>query len=70
MIGPEESMAYSWRAISHDPVDFETIPKFQERDLGLTQSLKSGVWDIGLLALFNLIFFAASFVSFLRYDVR
>jgi hypothetical protein len=26
--------------------------------------------DIGLLALFNLVFFAAAFVSFLRYDVR
>lgn len=62
--------AYDWRTISKRPVDFDVVPKFQERDLALGQSLKLGIWDIGLLALFNLVFFAASFVSFLRYDVR
>ena len=60
----------AWRAISHNPVDFAAVPKFQERDLGLGESLRLAVWDIGLLALFNLVFFAATFVSFLRYDVR
>jgi len=70
LIGPERNMAYSWRAISHNPVDFDTVPKFQERGLPIGQSLKLAIWDIGLLALFNLVFFAASFVSFLRYDVR
>jgi ABC-type transport system involved in multi-copper enzyme maturation permease subunit len=70
LVNPELSTARSWRAISHDPVDFDTVPKFQERDLALGQSLKLAIWDIGLLALFNLVFFAASFVSFLRYDVR
>ena len=59
-----------WRTISHNPVDFATVPKFQERDIALGQSLKLAIWDIGLLVLFNLVFFAASFVSFLRYDVR
>lgn len=62
--------AFDWRTISKRPVDFGTVPKFDERDLGLGQSLKLAVWDIGLLLLFNLAFFAASFVSFLRYDVR
>jgi ABC-type transport system involved in multi-copper enzyme maturation permease subunit len=70
LIFPEESCARSWRTISHNPVDFDNVPKFQERDLELSQSLKLAIWDIGLLALFNLVFFAASFVSFLRYDVR
>jgi ABC-type transport system involved in multi-copper enzyme maturation permease subunit len=70
LIGPERNMASSWRAISHNPIDFETIPKFQEHPMTLGQSLKLIVWDIGLLVLFNLVFFAASFVSFLRYDVR
>ena len=59
-----------WKTMSHRPVDFNTVPKFQERDLGLGESLQLAIWDIGLLALFNLVFFAASFVSFLRYDVR
>ena len=70
LIFPEEQCARSWKTISHNPVDFDTVPKFQERDLALGQSLKLAIWDIGLLALFNLVFFAASFVSFLRYDVR
>lgn len=70
LIYPESTSAQAWRTISHNPVDFAAVPKFQERDLGLGQSLKSAVWDIGLLALFNLVLFAASFVSFLRYDVR
>ena len=70
LVNPELSTARSWRTISHNPVDFDTVPKFQERDLGLGQSLKLAIWDIGLLALFNLVFFAASFILFLRYDVR
>jgi len=59
-----------WGVVSKKPVSFDTVPKFQERDLGLGESLQSAIWNIGLLALFNLVFFAASFVSFLRYDVR
>jgi len=70
LIFPETSSAQAWRTISHTPVDFATVPKFQERDLALGQSLKLAVWDIGLLALFNLVFFAGAFVSFLKYDVR
>jgi len=59
-----------WGVISKKPVSFDAVPKFQERNLGLGQSLQLAIWDIGLLALFNMVFFAASFVSFLRYDVR
>jgi len=70
LLFPEGYLVRSWRAISHNPVDFNTVPKFQERDLALGQSLKLAIWDIGLLAMFNLVFFAASLVSFLRYDVR
>jgi len=59
-----------WKTMSHEPVVFSTVPKFQERDLNISEALQLAIWDIGLLALFNLVFFAASFVSFLRYDVR
>ncbi len=62
--------AWDWHTISKKPVDFEIVPKFQERDLALGQSLKLAIWDIGLLILFNFVFFAAAYVSFLRYDVR
>jgi len=59
-----------WGVISKKPVSFDTVPKFQERDPALAKSLQWAIWDIGLLVLFNLVFFAASFVSFLKYDVR
>ena len=62
--------AETWKTISHEPVDFDTVPKFQERDLPLGPSLKAAAWGIGLLTVFNLALFAACFVSFLRYDVR
>ena len=67
---PSDWIAENWHAISDERVDFDSVPKFQERDLALGQSLKLAIWDIGLLALFNLVFFAAAFVSFLKYDVR
>jgi ABC-type transport system involved in multi-copper enzyme maturation permease subunit len=60
----------NWQAISNKPVDFDTVPKFQEQELALGQSIKLAIWDIGLLTLFNLVFFAASWVSFMKYDVR
>ena len=65
-----EWVAKMWKAISHKPVDFDSVPKFVERDLMLGESLRLAIWDIGLLVLFNLVLFAAAFVSFLRYDVR
>jgi len=67
---PEQSMVGAWRAISHDPVDFDTVPKFEERDFTLDQSLGLAISDVGLLVLFNLVFFAAAWISFMRYDVR
>ncbi len=65
-----EDLVRDWKAISNKPVDFGAVPKFQEKDLALGESLRLAIWDIGLLALFNLVFFAAAFLSFLRYDVR
>lgn len=66
----EEFAVRKWGTISKKSIDFETVPKFQERNLGLGESLQLAIWDIGLLVIFNLIFFAAAFISFLRYDVR
>jgi len=60
----------SWGAISKRPVDFSTVPKFQERDPKFSESLQLAIWDIGVLLLWNLGFLAASWVSFMKYDVR
>jgi ABC-type transport system involved in multi-copper enzyme maturation permease subunit len=34
----------NWQAISNKPVDFDTVPKFQEHDLALGQSMKLAIW--------------------------
>lgn len=60
----------NWGVISKKPVNFDTVPKFQEREPVMGQLMKSVVWDITLLVLFNLTCFTAAFFSFLRYDVR
>ncbi|MFC1635236.1 ABC transporter permease subunit [Planctomycetota bacterium] len=65
-----KDLVKDWNAISNKPVDFDTVPKFQEKDWVLGESLRLAIWDIGLLVLFNLGFFAASWVSFMKYDVR
>jgi len=59
-----------WGVISKKPVSFDSVPKFQEQDLALGESLKLAIWDIYLLVLFNHVFLAAAYMSFLRYDVR
>lgn len=66
----ERQHAHGLPGLPLKPVDFDTVPKFQEQEPTLAKSLQWAIWDIGLLALFNLVFFAASYVSFLRYDVR
>jgi ABC-type transport system involved in multi-copper enzyme maturation permease subunit len=70
LLSPEMRTVQCWKTISHKPVDFDSVPKFQEKDLALNKFLQLAIWDIGLLVLFNLAFFAAAFVSFLKYDVR
>lgn len=45
-------------------------PKFRYEFPGFAETLKSTAPDIILLVLFNLIFFAAAYYSFIRYDVR
>ena len=55
---------------STKPVDFSTVPQFQERDPSLAESLQWAIWDVGLLILFNVLFFVGAYVSCLRYDAR
>ncbi len=65
-----EHEAAAWKTISRKPVDFDGVPKFQERRMTLGESLKSSIWDVGLLVALNVVLFAAAHVSFSRYDVR
>jgi ABC-type transport system involved in multi-copper enzyme maturation permease subunit len=62
----EENPAFD----SNDYLDLRARPRFQYRPAGLMERVEPGLPQWGLLIAFNLIFFAAAFISFQRYDVR
>ncbi len=64
-INPQHGLFFS-----KQPVAFEEVPRCNWPGLSLGQSLEMALLDIGLLGLFNVLFFAASYTAFLRYDVR
>lgn len=51
-------------------IDVREIPVFEPTKANMSDSVNRASVDMGLLAMFNLIFFAASFVAFGRYDAR
>ena len=53
-----------------DYIDPTEMPQFEYRTASLGESLSSAVVDLGLLALFNLLFFVSTITAFIRYDVR
>jgi ABC-2 type transport system permease protein len=64
-----------WRVSDDDgetpeAIDPQELPAFEFRSASLAESLASAAFDMSILALFNLLFFAGAFVSFLRYDLR
>lgn len=52
------------------PIDAHEIPTFVFEQPSMADVLGAAAVDFGILALFNILFFAGAFVSFLRYDVR
>jgi ABC-type transport system involved in multi-copper enzyme maturation permease subunit len=56
--------------ISQLKVDYQVVPKFEEKLLSVREGWSKAIWDTGLLALLNVILFAATWVLFLRYDAR
>ena len=52
------------------PIDPTELPAFVWDPPPVDRVLRAGVFDLSLLAFFNLLFFAGAFVAFLRYDVR
>jgi ABC-type transport system involved in multi-copper enzyme maturation permease subunit len=51
-------------------VNYDAIPKFTDKPPSLSETAQSAMLNLLLLFLFNIAFFIAAFVSFLRYDVR
>ncbi len=52
------------------PIDPGDLPPFEYRPQGLAELLPSALFDIGLLAVYSMLFFAASIFAFNRYDLR
>ncbi len=53
--------------VAIDPLE---LPTFDYQSPPVAEVLRTAAFDLGLLALFNVLFFAGAFVAFLRYDVR
>ncbi len=53
-----------------EPINVSELPAFEYTPPQMASILPSLALDVGLLVFFNLAFFAAAFVAFLRYDVR
>ncbi len=51
-------------------IDPNDLPVFEYEPVKLGDVFNGALFDMSILLLFNLIFFAAGFVKFLRYDVR
>ena len=51
-------------------IDPAELPAFVFEPPAFNRVLRAGVFDLSLLALFNLLFFSGAFVAFRRYDVR
>jgi ABC-type transport system involved in multi-copper enzyme maturation permease subunit len=51
-------------------IDPKEMPEFFYNAEPVTQVLEKAFLDMGLLVLYNLIFFVGAFVGFIRYDVR
>ena len=62
------------RAAGDEPedqaIDTSEMPAFEYRSPTVAAVLREAIFDLGLLALYNLLFFTGAFVAFLRYDVR
>jgi hypothetical protein len=56
--------------LSQRPVDYNAIPRFREIEPPMSSALKHAVWDIGALALLNIVLFMGVYISFLKSDVR
>ena len=52
------------------PIDPYELPVFEYEQPASSSLITDSMLDVGLLFLFNIVFFAGAFAAFLRYDVR
>lgn len=52
------------------PIDFNSVPKFEEKDIKTGERIKDALPYVALLALYNLFLFTIVIYKFQKYDVR
>jgi len=67
---PEEERRIGRRKIEAITLDFDSIPKFEDKQTGMRKLVVRALPYFLLLFLFNALFFMGAYVSFIRYDVR
>ncbi len=58
------------RMLSALPVDYNSIPKFEEKSVPLGAGLKNTLWNFALLIIFNIFLGMGVYIAFLRADIR
>jgi len=58
------------RSITSKPIDYNAVPKFEEKDIKPGDRIKDALPYVALLVLYNLFLFAVIFYKFQNYDVR
>ena len=53
-----------------ETIDTSELPEFQFQKATFSSTAKESILDLGLLILFNLVFFGGAFFAFLKYDLR
>ncbi|MFQ5568711.1 MAG: ABC transporter permease subunit [Rhodothermales bacterium] len=53
-----------------DPIDPYELPAFEYQPPSTSETINEALFDIGVLLMFNIVFFVGAFAAFLRYDVR
>ena len=53
-----------------DPIDPYELPAYTYEEPSSSELISGALPDMGILVLFNLLFFAGAFIAFLKYDVR
>ncbi len=66
--GDEQRQAF--QAVSEVEFTGADVPRFHDDPIPAEDAMRSSLWNIAILFMFNFVFFMAAYISFLRRDVR
>jgi len=68
--GVEELERQAFQALSKVKFTGADVPKFHDDPIPVEDAMRNSLWDIAILVMSNVVFFMATYISFLRRDVR